>query len=198
MKDFLIQWKDAAPAVGVLIALVSAAVALTVLFYTRGANRRRATLDMVMKTLLDDYAQKCQIAFRAVVLKNEDTSDPFKMESLIADEARGSADRKAVLHQLNVYELMALGIKRGIFDEAFYKRWYHNQFMSDYESSIVFIKGMQDRKSTVFCEISTLYGKWLKHGHPDGSPGRWKMAWWAFRKQDHKIDEARANARARG
>lgn len=197
MKAFLIAWKDAAPAAAAITAIISALVALSVLIYTRNANRRRATLDMVMKSLLDDYAQKRQADFKSLIIKNDDPNDAFKISSLLEDTARGSAERNAILHHLNIYELMALGIKRNIFDEAFYKRWYHNQFMSDYESSIDFIKGLQARKATIFCESSTLYGKWLKSGHPNISPSRFKMAWWAITKQNHKIDQARDNERVR-
>lgn len=52
MKEILVSWKDAAPAAGACFAIISACVALMVFRYTRAANRRRATLDMVMKTLL--------------------------------------------------------------------------------------------------------------------------------------------------
>lgn len=197
MKEFLEAWKDAAPAAGAFTAIISALVALTVLIYTRAANRRRATLDMVMKNLLDDYTQKRQLEFKAIIKKHEDPEDAFKVSSLLDASARNTPERNALLHQLNIYELMALGIRRKIFDEAFYKRWYHNQFMSDYESCIEFVKGLQAKKQTIFCECSTLYGKWLKHGHPAISPGRFRMAWWALTKQHVKIDEARANERAR-
>ena len=197
MIQYLSAWKDAAPAAGVVTAIISAIVALTVLNYTRNANRRRATLDMVMKNLLDEYAQKRQLEFKAVIKKHEDVGDTFKLISLLDDAAKGGSDRNAMLHQLNIYELMALGIKRKIFDETFYKRWYHNQFMADYESSIEFISGLQARKATIFCECSTLYGKWLKHGHPELTPGRIKMAYWGFMRHHHKIDQARTNERVR-
>ncbi|KTW16603.1 hypothetical protein NS258_03605 [Sphingomonas sanguinis] len=193
----MIEWKDAAPAAGALTAIVSAIVALTVLHYTRNANRRRATLDMVMKNLLDEYAQKRQAEFKAIIKKNEDANDSFKLVSLTDESARGTSERNAMLHQLNIYELMALGIKRKIFDEAFYKRWYHNQFVSDYESSMEFIKVLQERKATIFCECSNLYAKWLKDGHPEISPSRFRMAYWALTKQHHKLDAARAHERVR-
>lgn len=197
MKEFLIGWKDAAPAVGVIIALISAGIAVFVLQYTKRANRRRATLDMVMKTLMDNYVQERATAFKMVLKRDQDESDTFKIESLIGLTSATSQERRDILHQLNVYELMALGIRRKVFDESFYKRWYHNQFMSDYEGSLTLVRGLQDNKSTIFCECSWLYQKWLKHGHPESSPGRIRMAYWAFRKMNHKIDEARAQARAR-
>ena len=197
MKDFLIGWKEAAPAFGVIIAIFSAGIALIVLQYTKRANRRRATLDMVMKTLMDNYVQERAGAFKLVLKRDQDEADQFKIESLLALSSATSNERRDILHQLNVYELMALGIRRKVFDEAFYKRWYHNQFMSDYEGCLVLIRGLQDAKSTIFCECSWLYQKWLKHGHPESSPGRIRMAYWGFMKMNHKIDDARAEAKAR-
>lgn len=197
MKDWLIAWKDAAPAAAALTALGSAAIAFGVFWYTRRANRRRATLDMVMKTLMDSSVQEKYRAFRNLIRKNQDPDEPFKVKSLAEDSAIGSDDRNTVTDQMNIYELMALGIRRGLFDEAFYKRWYHNQFMMDYEGASDFIKAMQAKKASIYCEATTLYATWLKDGHPVSSPNRFKMAWWAFRKQHDKIDAARAMANAR-
>lgn len=197
MKDFLIAWKDAAPAAGAITAVISALVALTVFRYTRASNRRRATLDMVMKTLLDESTQKRYYEFKTILRKDQDLNDCFKISSLFEPGNAASQERETMLQQLNIYELTSLGIRRGVFDEAFYKEWFHNQFMKDYESSLDFIKCAQERKPSLYCEYAALYGKWLKNGHPAISPSRWRMAYWALTKQGHKIDEARSAARAR-
>lgn len=197
MRELLIAWKDAAPAAAVLTALVSATVALLVLLYTRAANRRRATLDMVMKTLLDETAQRKQNDFKDLIKRHNDEQDDFTLTDLLPDAARGTPNRRTMLYQFNVYELMALGIKRGIFDEAFYKRWYHNQFMTDYEHALPFVSGLQKRKPTIFCECTALYRKWAKQGHPETSPSRFRMAWWAVTQQNDKIDRARERDKVR-
>jgi Domain of unknown function (DUF4760) len=197
VKDFLIAWKDAAPAAGAILATVSVIVAFLVFTYTRRANRRRATLDMVMKTLLDEGAQKQYRRFREIVRKAQQPDECFKIASLAEIDQLDSEDRKSVLQQMNVYELMALGIRRKLFDESLYKRWYHNQFMTDYEGVADFVKKLQTTKASIYCEASALYAEWLKDGHPVSSPNRFKMAWWAFRKQHEKIDAAREMANAR-
>lgn len=150
---------------------------------------------MVMKTLMDKDVQENFKAFKDIIRKDQDANDPFKLQSLLQPDA--IAQRRTVLHQLNIYELMALGIRRKLFDEAIYKRWYHNQFMLDYEGSSEFIKLMQEKKSTIYCEASALYQKWLRHGHPESSPNRVQMAWWGLTKQHDRIDAARAVSKAR-
>jgi hypothetical protein len=197
MKEILIAWKDAAPAAGALIAIVSVLVAFGAFIYTRHANRRRATLDMVMKTLMDTDVGKRYRDFRNLIRKGDGPGDPFKISSLADDSTIGTDNRNIVTGQLNIYELMALGIRRKLFDEAFYKRWYHNQFMMDYEGAADFIKAMQAKKPSIYCEMTALYAKWLKSGHPVSSPNRFKMAWWGFRKEHDKIDAARAMTKAR-
>ena len=197
LKELLIAWKDAAPAAGALTAIISALVALIVFHYTRSANRRRATLDMVMKTLLDEGSQQRYSQFKAIIRKHKNPDDCFKIESLVHPSEDNQTDRDLVLNQMNVYELTALGIRRGVFDEAFYKRWFHNQFMTDYESAVDFINGARERKSTLYCECTALYHKWFKNGHPSLSAGRFKMAYWGLLKKVDKIDQARAADRAR-
>ena len=197
MLEYLQSWKAAAPAAGAIIALVSAIVALFVFHYTRRSNRRRATLDLVMKTLLDESAQKRYSAFKRLIRKDGDPNDCFKLESLAEVQDENAGDRDLVIQQLNTYELISLGVRRGIFDEEFYKRWFHNQFRKDYESSHQLICKVQEKKSSIYCEYSALYRKWCKDGHPDASPGRLKMVWWSLTKNYTKIDEARISEKAR-
>ncbi len=152
---------------------------------------------MVMKTLMDKDVQAEYRKFRDLIRKHEDPDDPFKMVALAQPDSVGNTDRNLVLQQLNIYELMALGIRRRLFDEAIYKRWYHNQFMMDYEGVSDLIEALQANKASIYCEASGLYRSWLKDGHPVSSPNRVKMAWWALRKQHDKIDAARDMAKAR-
>lgn len=152
---------------------------------------------MVMKTLLDENTRTGYSHFKAITRKHKDVNDCFKIESLVAQEQDDHTDRDAVLQQLNIYELMALGIRRGIFDEAFYKLWYHNQFIADYENAVDFINGARERKSSLYCEYTALYQKWIKNGHPSATAGRLKMAYWALTNQGHKIDRARESEKAR-
>lgn len=195
--ETLVAWKDVAPAIGAIIAAVSVTVAFLAFLHTRKAVRRRATLDMVMRTLMDRDVQEEYRKFRDLIRRHQDQDDDFNMTKLAAAEAVGDTTRNTVLQQLNIYELMALGIHRKLFDEALYKRWYHNQFMMDYEGVQDLIEALQENKASIYCEASNLYKTWLKDGHPVSSPNRFKMAWWAFRKQHDKIDAARQMANAR-
>lgn len=197
MYDTLVGWKDAAPTFGALTAIATAIVALLVFRHTRIANRRRATLDMVMKTLMDEFAQERYSCFKKLIRRDKDAEDCFKLETLLDATEENHSDRELILHQLNIYEMTSLGIRRKLFDEDFYKLWFHNQFMTDFENSRDFILGAQARKGSVYSEFAGLYKKWEKSGHPVSSPSRIKMAWWSLRGKFDKLDQAREWTKAR-
>ena len=182
------DWIRIAPLVSLGVAIVSALVAYSAYVYTRAANRR---LDMVMKTFLDDDGRKRYDQFKELIRKDQDASDPFKMTSLRRLTSSNAVDRSILLSQLNNYELVSLGIRRGVFAEDFYKRWFHRQFTKDYENLMPFITAIQAETPTIFCEFQYLYGRWMKSRHPESAPSRIKMGWWAFTRNYKKLDAAR-------
>ena len=184
-------WIKIAPLLSFGVAIISAVVAFSAYIYTRRANRRRATLDMVMRTFLDDDGRKRYDLFKDLMRRDQDQNDPFKMISLKKLTADNGADRSIVLAQLNNYELVSLGIRRGVFAENFYKRWFHRQFTKDYENMSSFISAIQEETPTIFCEFQYLYTRWMKKKHPESSPSRIKMAWWAITRNYKKLDTAR-------
>ena len=115
----------------------------------------------------------------------------FKLISLIKLTDQNADDRSILLSQLNTYELVALGIRRGIFAERFYKLWFHRQFTKDYENLSAFLSEVQKDSPTIFVEFQYLYRRWMKNKHPVASPSRTQMAWWALIKNYKKLDEAR-------
>jgi Domain of unknown function (DUF4760) len=197
MFDWLVSWKEAAPAIGACIAAMSAFVAALVFRHTRQTNRRRATLDMVMKTLLDESSQKRYAEFKGIIRRDKDVADCFKLASLADPNTEDQHGRQIVLSQLNIYELMSLGIRRGLFDGAFYKLWFCTQFLADYESSASFIEAAKARRPAVYCEFTALYQKWSSNGHPKLSPSRLRMAWWALNRNSSRIEAAMMAQKAR-
>lgn len=198
MYDWLVTLKEAAPGAGLLIATCSVVIAFSVFAYTRAANRRRATLDMIMKMLMDESVQRRQAEYKGLILRDQDPNDCFKIESLAEPSMKGTKERIALLFQLNIYETMALGIRRGVFDEQFYKQWFHNQFLVDYKATEPFIRKMQEGiKKSIYCESDALYHRWLHNGVPGHSPGRSKMIFYSLTGQYGKIGEVLEQTRAR-
>lgn len=107
------EWIKVAPLLSFVTAIASAITALSVFIYTRRANRRRATLDMVMKSLHDTDARNVYAEFKKYIQKDKDDNDTFKLRSLADQSSPLVTERSAVIAQINIYELIALGINRG-------------------------------------------------------------------------------------
>ncbi len=170
--------------------IVSALTAITVLSYTRRANRRRATLDFVMKTFVDDSGRTTYDKFIALTRRAADQSHHFTFLSLETHSAAVEEDRNVVIDQMNTYELVALGIRNGVFDDAFFKHWYHGQFMRDYKAVEELLKAVRKDRPSVFCEAKWLYDRWERKQHPVNNPGLWKKGWWLIRRDNEKLRAA--------
>lgn len=185
MIEWFEQYRDAAPALGSLIAAVSAIVAFIAFSHTRKVARRRATLDMVLKTFVDEEGQKRYIEFKETMNKHK--SGSINIMDFAAPDCPPSADRQNIRTQLNEYELIALGIKRKVFDEAFYKHWFQDQFERDYRSLEEFITTVRGHRNSVFCECVWLYTRWSKNPHPENRPNRLKLIWWAATRNEARL-----------
>lgn len=180
MFEMLASWRDAAPALGAILAAASAIVALLVFNYTRRMNRRRATLDMVLKTFMDDAGRERYAKFKKLMERHKDRSDELDILKLASPDSPITEERETLRSQINEYELIALGIRRGLFDEKIYKLWFQNQFVRDYESLKEFIAVVREKRPSVFCEYVWLYTRWKAAPHPENAPGRLRLAYWAL------------------
>ncbi|WP_374393180.1 DUF4760 domain-containing protein [Sphingopyxis sp.] len=187
MIETLAEWKDAAPATGAIIALLSALVALGVFHYTRKVNRRRATLDMVLKTFMDDSGRERYNKFKTLMHRHKDCDDAFDIMAFADPDSPITEERQILRAQINEYELIALGIRRSLFDEKIYKLWFQNQFVRDFESLEDFISKVREKRPSVFCEYVWLYNRWKKAPHPENAPSRWKVAWWGITNNQPRL-----------
>ena len=149
---------------------------------------------MVMRSFLDKDASQLYDNFKSLVRRDEDEADAFKLTALVNYDKQIEAERTTVIDQLNTYELVSLGIRRGVFDEKFYKLWFHRQFTTDYESVKPLIDALQKDKPSLYYEFRTLNERWMRNKHPVASPGRLRMAWWALTKKYDHLDAARRSA----
>lgn len=184
------DWIKLAPLLSAGAIAISATVALVVFAYTRRVNRRRATLDMVMRTFLDERGAKIYEQFKAILHRHQDAGDEFTLLNLLTRTAENEKDRNIIIDQLNNYELAALGIRRGLFDERFYKLWFHWQFTKDFESVACLIDAIQAEKPSIYCEFRKLHDRWLKKKHPENHPSWFKMTWWSATRNRDALQKA--------
>lgn len=187
MLEVLVAWRDAAPAAGALLAALSALVALLAFHHARSVNRRRATLDMVLKTFMDGEGRKAYNDFKAIMQRHKSPADNLDVLQFADPDSPITEERQIIRSQLNEYELISLGIRRKLFDEKIYKLWFQHQFVRDFESLQDFIDLVREKRPSVFCEYVWLYHRWKKNPHPENAPGRLRLAWWGATKNDARL-----------
>ena len=191
------QWEDVAPLLEVGVLVLTAGIATAVYIYTRGIDRKRATLDMVKKTFLDHGGAELYDAFKALVRRDQDAADAFALVELVERTDENGEARDIVINQLNIYEIIALGIRKKLFHEKIYKLWFHGQFTRDYEHVKKLIEAIQKKRPSVFCEFTWLYHRWMRRKHPINQPSWFKLVWWAATRNYQQLDRARVAMKAK-
>ncbi|MFO7854483.1 MAG: DUF4760 domain-containing protein [Paracoccaceae bacterium] len=138
----------------------------------RAIARRRATLDLIERSESSDYYRRAAAAFSAV------RRDPQGFEPLFAPtNPELQAQRRRVLDFLNHYELVAIGIRDGVLDEAFYRRWMRSVVIRDWAAAEAFVQhiraptpdsGLDADTSAAFAQFEAMAEAWRDGRRFDG------------------------------
>lgn len=136
---------------------VTAIIGLWTLSASSRAERRRATVDVLLETLSDSKVRDARIMVRKFIDSGLDV--PY----LLSDE--GLEARLIILSILNRYEFMAAGLHEGAFDANIYQRMYNTNIIADWDDLKVFIDAYRESRNryTTFQELEKLVLGWKKH-----------------------------------
>lgn len=143
-----------------------------------------------MKTFVDEAGRLMYDKFIALTRRADNKLDEFTFVSLVDFTKDNEDHRNVVIDQMNTYELVALGIRNGVFDDGFFKHWYHGQFMRDYGAIEELLHEIQKDRPSTFCEMKWLHDRWTKNQHPVNNPGKLRKLWWLIRGHDQKLAAA--------
>lgn len=145
---------------------------------------------MVRETFFDSGERDSYDKFKDVIQKHEDAN--ISLSVLAAAEHDSSEEAEQLLRQINSYELVALGITKGVFDEKFYKRWFFSQLTRDYQKLVPYIEAVRTRyqNQAYFCEFEALACRWQRNKHPVKHPPKWKIIFWLAKGQTAKARQA--------
>jgi hypothetical protein len=156
MSDILCFLKTYGPTFSPIIITVSTIIAICALIIQRNLARKRATLDLFLKTetdvktleLWDNYASGV-LAFEAATDK-----DNFKLSS------RSNYDN--IRSYLHIFELIACGMDEKILDKKMCKRCFVNVFLENLVTLIDFIAIVQKEPhgQKTYCEYLSIAKKW--------------------------------------
>ena len=155
MASFLNFWTTYGPVFTGGAVIISAAVAIGVLFTNRGIARRRATLDLILHIESDGDLIKARNAF-SDIKKRDVRSSTFGKE-----DQRATDDAEHIRTVLNINELVAVSIQEGVIDERVFRRWFNSAFIDDYKSMTGYIEETRKWRSIhVFKELEALATRW--------------------------------------
>lgn len=120
-------------------AVISLSVIVAILGVWRNSamTKRKATLDLIERTESTEHYWNIYGTF-AKYRKGEGGSS-FSDLNAPGNDAQKKKDRKAVLDFLNHFELIAIGIKKGILSAPFYKLWMRSTFCRNWDTAADFI-----------------------------------------------------------
>jgi len=149
------QW--IAPLAVLLSAAVGASVAFWAIKSNREIARKRATLDVILKSESDEYFERIYTVFSSEKKRSQG------LEALLLAETDGETRAKLEVDNfLNHYELVAISIDQGILDESFYKKWMRSTYISHYKESVNYIKGIRKKNPRAFIAFQGLVEKWVE------------------------------------
>lgn len=137
--------------------VASALAALWLIRSNHGLERRRATIDLILR-------QKADQRLLRDTRKLWDLSDESSasIAALVADTSQ--EDCRQVLRVLSSHEFVALGIRKKAFDERIYQMSQHSNVMKVWSSAQGFIYDLRNKeqKQTLFQEFEWLARRWEK------------------------------------
>ena len=166
--------------------LTGASIALWAILSRRATVRRQLTITMLQEKLWDgDYIEKSDRFYsllsdqtlvskqldgfeRAQLLKRSGTfanePDDTKRELQAAID-----DVRTIRTILNDRELIAIGIREGIYDDAIFKRYWYSTLLKERDAAELFIMRTKrlvepDQRSRVYIEFQELAARWEEAG----------------------------------
>lgn len=153
---------------GVVVAVVSVITAKII-------ARRKQTIDALMagrndKGLLDGLACVAK-------LHNKDDAN---MRSFAKPERRNEQETEQLLFVLNHWEYVAIGIRKGIYDDNMYRLATHGTATGLYSKARPFIEALRQNhaRPMIFAEFEHLAERWLKQPLQAPPKGLARLMWW--------------------
>ena len=182
----IIEWfKDNGEAIRTISSIVSPLLALgmgcTIWQTHKSIARKRAILDYFQNRSTDSHYRENKLRFSNLKRQGLITATMLKTVKLDDHNSSDCLNRKAIFAILNSHELLAVGIKEGILDSSFYKRFSLHMVLSDWESCAEVIKKIRkddDGHDEHFIEFERLAKEFADCTHPSQHGVLKKLYWW--------------------
>jgi hypothetical protein len=156
----------------VAAALVAAAlggvIAVWAIYSQRAITRRQVTLEMLSENESEGTRTGNRQKYRQLA------RDPQILQTYAQADKEDTEEYQVVVRRLNEYELISIGIQRGIIDFEIYKLWWKSGTVRAWRDCKPFIETLRHRQRNdkLFYEFEMMVG-WFEH---DSRPAR--SRWW--------------------
>lgn len=137
------------------IGFFAVVIAVWGVISARAIARRQTTFQHIATLETDGSAQESQQIFNKIVRDG-------KLVDYAAADKVGTPEAQAILNVLNGFELISIGIQRGIIEPEFYQLWYRSQVAYTWKNAqgyIVALRARLDRPS-LFHEFEEM-ARWM-------------------------------------
>ena len=140
-------------------AILATAVATIAIFSQRSIAARQTTIEFIQKSEADRDLIKARELFLKLA------RDPSGLGQWASQPL--SKEFKAIRTVLNEYEVVAIGIQRGIFDDTTYRRWYRSGVVKSWNhaSPFVLARRITTGNDTLWHEFEEM-ARWYRGGPP--------------------------------
>jgi hypothetical protein len=147
------QWVTA------LVACVAAVIAIISIRTQRDLARKRAAIDIFFRTEMDAGSVKTLSDYHKALKELEKAPDVKKFYD---DDNNTHLD--SVLSNLNIHELIAVGIHKGVFDEDVCYDFWSDELILAYDQWAELIRYMREKDRSIFSyiDLRKLAGSWKK------------------------------------
>jgi hypothetical protein len=138
------------------VGAVAASIAVWGVITQRVVARRRATLDLISNLERDGDVIAAHKKFISLAKSSEGLA-------LWADEGKEATEEtQAIRIVLNEFELIAIGIQRGIIDYELYKRWNKSGVIQYWKNTAPFVLRLRARlnNNSIYHEYEELF-RWM-------------------------------------
>lgn len=150
-------WRHKEVSVGLFSAIVAAIIAIWGIFSQRSISRRVFTLSC----LSDKEIDKDLIAAKSAFIRSvhEDPS----LEKLAGEDQDGTPEAGSARTVLNNFELISIGIQKGVIDYDTYKLWFRTGTIDYWNKAEPLVTKLRRRESNemLYHEFESLV-KWLR------------------------------------
>jgi hypothetical protein len=150
------------------VAALAATIAIWGVYSQRVITRRQATIEHIARLKADRSIQDTIQQFIQL------SSGPNNLAQWADEDKQGTNENLAIIAVLNNYELMAVGIQRGIFEYTLIKQWQASTIKKFWSASHPFVVALRQRVG-----VPTLWTEFEKlNGWVCGSKSPVMSLWW--------------------